>query len=262
MPPLRPGRRSRREGDRRPPGIEPVDALVGLVDVGHRAGRRQQAVRAPPPYSCTRDRRLVPAGETSSARPPGTARTSTCRPPSSGRLSSQYRASPSVARPDRDRRPAATWAAVSGDGHWPYGQGPDGVVSSVGGPGIGVRYPHDLPSVRGRPRRTAGRGGAGRVGPAGRRGAHRRRLVGRQLQGRHDDRPGQPGRPHVAARAGGRPGRHRGRQRRPDRPGRHGRSSSTATTSASPGTAASPSGPASRPPGWYHGRPASGPARP
>ncbi len=46
VPPLRPGRRSRREGDRRPPGIEPVDALVGLVDVGHRAGRRQQAVRA------------------------------------------------------------------------------------------------------------------------------------------------------------------------------------------------------------------------
>ena len=94
--------------------------LVGLVDEGDpRAGRpgpsRSSASsarspaggagrNAPPPYSWTRERTLLPRRSTSRGCSPGTRRMTTCLPPSRGRFSTQYRHEPSDRNVPRDIR--------------------------------------------------------------------------------------------------------------------------------------------------------------
>jgi len=90
-------------------------------------------VAAPPPYSWTRLRTLVPSGDTTTGAPSppgrGSTVTTTWRPPSSGRDSTHATRAPSAWSPPLETLPAATWADDHGDGHHPA-TGPP-VVSSV-----------------------------------------------------------------------------------------------------------------------------------
>jgi hypothetical protein len=77
---------------------------------------------APPPYSCTRVRALIPSGRRSRGTPPGSRRTICSRPPSAG-LVSLHQVTPPSAQICVGRDPAVTTcSAPTGEGHVPYGR--------------------------------------------------------------------------------------------------------------------------------------------
>src|SRR5450759_28576 len=100
---------------------------------------RSPAARyAPPPYSWTRVRTLIPGGLTSRAPPARVHRTSVWRPPSSARPSSHVMASPSQRASASRTNPAATRSRATGELQLPYGATTTGPASSAAANGAGA----------------------------------------------------------------------------------------------------------------------------